>query len=130
MEDLIDSVTTVGLDDAAVLCLCVLLDYVAGLTKQHTRLHTCYSFGETFSRRLNNSDGLWVCDRFVANVICLVQVAVVAVVVKGDVEVKDVSVFEDTLIGNAMADDFVCGCADGLWEMVVVQRRRVGLRGG
>jgi hypothetical protein len=49
--------------------------------------------------------------------------------VECDVEVEDVAIFKNTLIGDAVADDFVGGCADGFRKMVVVQRGWVGLPG-
>lgn len=51
----------------------------------------------------------------------------VAAAVEGDVEVDDVSVDEGALVGDAVADDFVEGGAEGLGELVVVQWRWVGL---
>jgi hypothetical protein len=49
--------------------------------------------------------------------------------VERDVEVEDVAIFKNTLIGDAVADNFVDRCANGFREMVVVQRGWVGLPG-
>ena len=51
----------------------------------------------------------------------------VASVVQGNVEVDDVSVQESAFVGNAVADNLVGGSAEGLGEVVVVQRGRVRL---
>jgi hypothetical protein len=47
---------------------------------------------------------------------------VVAVVVECDIEVDNVTVFESTLVGDAVAYNFVNGCAERLREVVIVQR--------
>lgn len=54
----------------------------------------------------------------------------VALVEDGDVDVEDVTVDEQTLIRNSVADNFVNGSTAGLGEVVVVQRRWVGLNIG
>ena len=43
-----------------------------------------------------------------------------ATVVQGNVEVDNVAVFEDVLIGDSVADDLVDASADGLWKVAVV----------
>lgn len=40
--------------------------------------------------------------------------------VESNVDVDDVAVFEDTLVGDTVTDGLVDGCADRLWEMAVV----------
>ena len=50
-----------------------------------------------------------------------------AVVVEGDVEVDDVAFEEDALVGDAVADYFVDGGADGFGEVDVVEGGGVGL---
>lgn len=47
--------------------------------------------------------------------------------VDGDIDVEDVAVLEDTLVGNAVADDLVGRRAYGLGEVAVVQRRGITL---
>jgi hypothetical protein len=48
--------------------------------------------------------------------------------IKCDVNVENITVKEDTLVRNTVANDFVYGCANGFWEIAVVQRRWIGLR--
>ena len=43
-----------------------------------------------------------------------------AVVVEGYVDVEDVAVLQGSVVGDAVADDFVDGGADGFGEEVVV----------
>lgn len=64
-----------------------------------------------------------------ADVVGFIEVAVVAGVVEGHVEVEDVAVEEDARVGDAVADYFVGGGADGFGEGVVVEGRGVGLWG-
>jgi len=48
-------------------------------------------------------------------------------VVKGYVDVENVAVFQDPLIGNAVANNLVDGRTYGFGEMAVVEGRWVGL---
>ena len=47
--------------------------------------------------------------------------------VQSNVDVENITVLEDSLIGNAVADDLVDRGADRLGEVAVVERRRVRL---
>lgn len=51
-----------------------------------------------------------------------------AAVVKSDVNVEDVTILEDSLIGNAVADDLVDRCAYRFGEVAIVEGRWVRLR--
>jgi hypothetical protein len=53
---------------------------------------------------------------------------VIPVVVKSDIEIDDVSIQENALIWDTVADNLVDRRTNRLGEVVVVQRRRVGLR--
>lgn len=44
-----------------------------------------------------------------------------AAMVERDVDVKNVAVLQWPLVRYAVADDFVRTCADGLWEVAVVE---------
>lgn len=45
-----------------------------------------------------------------------------ASVVERDVDVEDVAVLERSVVGYAVADDFVWTCANGFGEVAVVER--------
>ena len=45
----------------------------------------------------------------------------VASVVESYVDVDDISVFQDVIVGDTVADDFVDGCADRLGKVAVVE---------
>jgi len=53
-------------------------------------------------------------------------IAVISVDVTCDVEVDDVALFEFAIVWDAVADDFVDGCAAGFREAVVIEGGRVG----
>lgn len=125
MEQAIDAVADVGLDDVALLRLGVLVDRGAKVAEEDTRLHHRDGVVQAGARRFDDTHGVGVVTSFLADVVCLVEVAVVTVVVEGDVDVEDVAVDEDALIGDTVADDFVDGGAYGFREVAVVQRRGV-----
>ena len=125
VEGLVDAVADVGTDDAAAAALSVRLDHVAKVAEQSAGLDQLDSLRQALAGRLGDAHRVRVGLRLVADVVCLVEIAVVAFMVEGDVEVEDVAVDEDALVGNAVADDLVERCADGLGEEVVVQGRRV-----
>jgi hypothetical protein len=111
MEKLVDTVSTVRPDDTTVLALRMLLNDIAVLAEQSARLNHFDSLSQAFSGRFRHTYCVRVCQRLVTNVVCLVKVAVEAAVVEGYVDVEDVAVLEHSLVGNAVADDFVYRCA-------------------
>ena len=121
VEQLVDAVSAVCLDDGAFLRLCVLLDYVSVLAEQRARLHHLDGLVQTLSRCLHYADGIRICQSLVADVVCLVEIAVEAAVVEGHIDVQDVAVFENALVGYAVADDLVGRGADRLGEFAVVE---------
>jgi hypothetical protein len=128
VEQLIDTMSAVRLDNAAFLGLCMLLNDVSRVAEEHAWLDQLDSLIQALSRSFDNADRIGVRKCLLANVVCLVEVAVEAAVVEGHVDVEDIAVFEDALVGNTVADDFVGRGAYRLGEVAVVQRRRVGLR--
>lgn len=125
VEELVDAVAAVSPDNAAVLALRVLLDDVAVLAEERAWLHQLNSLFQTLSRRLRHTDGVRVRLCFVANIVCLVQIAVEAAVVEGHVDVQDIAVLQYSLVGYAVADDLVYRRTYRLGEVAVVQRRRI-----
>ena len=125
MEQAVDAVADVRLDDVALLRLGVLVDRVAEVAEEDAGLDHRDSVVQASARRFHNTHRVGVVTGFLADVVCLVEVAVVAAVVEGDVDVEDVAVDQDALVGDAMADDFVEGGAYGFREVAVVQWRGV-----
>ena len=50
------------------------------------------------------------------------------VVIETDVNVEDVAVLKYSLVRNAVANDLVGRCTYRLWEVAVIEGRRIGLR--
>mmetsp|Transcript_13677 Transcript_13677/g.35380 ORF Transcript_13677/g.35380 Transcript_13677/m.35380 type:complete len:289 (+) Transcript_13677:3-869(+) len=124
VEEVPDAVAAVCLDDAHAGLVGVRADDLAHLAEAHARLDRLHALHQALVGHFDEVLGLLV---HVADDIRLVQVAVVALKVGGHVHVDDVPVLQLALVGDAVADDFVHGGAHGLWEVVVVERRRVGI---
>jgi hypothetical protein len=107
VEELVNAMATVGPDNTAVLALGVLLDDVAVLAEKCAWLDNLNGLVQAFTRSLGNAHCIRVGQSLVANVVCLVQVSMEAAVVQSNVDVEDITVLEDSLIGNAVADDLV-----------------------
>jgi hypothetical protein len=121
VEQLVDTVSAVCPDDTALAALCVLLDNIAVLTEQRAGLDELNSLVQALSRRLRHTYCIWVRQCLVTNVVGLVEVAVEAAVVERHVDVEDIAILEYSLIGNAVADDFVDRGTHRLGEVAVVE---------
>lgn len=73
-------------------------------------------------RRLHEANRVCVLQGARSDIVRLVEVGVVALVVDGNVQVDDVAVKKDTLIGNAVTYNLIRRRAERLGEVVVVQR--------
>mmetsp|Transcript_23798 Transcript_23798/g.81332 ORF Transcript_23798/g.81332 Transcript_23798/m.81332 type:complete len:306 (+) Transcript_23798:95-1012(+) len=94
----------------------------ADVAVARSRLYKRGAGHQTFERSLHEL------DRGVVGLpddVRLVQVAVEAVFVDGDVDVDDVAFDKLAEVGDAVADDFVDRRTNGTRKVVVVQRRRV-----
>jgi hypothetical protein len=109
VEELSDAVAAVRSNDAAVLLLCNLFDNVSKFSDQDARLDGLDSLVKRLTCCLHYSYTVGIGLGPVANVVCLVEIGVVSTVVQADVDVEDITVEENALIGNAVADDFVDG---------------------
>ena len=118
----VDAVTAVSLDRAATSVLCMLLNDGAILSEQSAGLCDLDGLVETLASSLNDTDRLGVSQSLVTNIVRLVDVSVEAVVVKGHINVDDIAIFQDTLIGDTVTDALVHRCAYRLGEMAVVER--------
>ena len=85
VEDAVDAVADVRPDHAAVPALGVLLDDVAELAEQRARLDLLDGLLQTLARSLHDTDRVGISLGLVADIVCLVQVAVVSVVIQGNV---------------------------------------------
>lgn len=107
MELGVDAVTAPVGHDAAVLGLGVLLDDLAKVAERRAGLDELNGLVQALPRRLDDPDRVWVGLGAFAHVVGLVDVGVVAPVVQGDVEVEDVAVQQDSLVGDSVADYFI-----------------------
>ena len=120
VEQTINPVPAVRPDHRAVVRLGVFLDHVPVFFEQRAGFHVRDGVVETLAGRLDEADGVRVRKGLGADVVGLVQVAVVAAVVDGHVDIEDVAVDQGALIGDSVADYFVHGRADGFGEADVV----------
>ena len=123
MEELIDTVTDISLHYAAVATFGMLFNNSTRITEEHAWLDQSYSLVETFPRRLHHSYGFRVGPSLVADVIGLIKVTMEATMIYSDVDIDDVAVNKDALIGNTMTDGFVDRGAAGFWKPAIVKRR-------
>ena len=131
VEELVDAVAAVSLHNATVVCFGDLFDRVAVVSEEGAGLDELDRLFQAVAGGLDDAHAVGVLVGF-ADVVGFVQVAVEAAVVEGDVDVEDVAVLKGALVGDAVADDFVGRCADGLGEVAVVEWRgvRLGLLAG
>lgn len=111
VEELSDAVATVGSNYAAVLLLCNLFNDVSKLSDQDTRLDSLDGLVKRLTCRLHYSYAVGIGLGPVANVVCFVKIGVISTMVQADVDVEDITIEENALIGNTVADNFVDGSA-------------------
>ena len=126
MEESVDAVADICRDDGASVLFSVRFDGIADLTEGETRLYGVDGEAEALAGGFYEVDVAGVQGRG-PDVVGFVEVAVVAAVVEGDVEVDDVAVEEDAGVRDAVTDYFVDGGADGFGEVVVVEGGWIGL---
>lgn len=119
VEEGVDAVTAVRRDDGAIVRLSVLFDGVADAAEGEAGFHGFDGEAGTFARGFDEVD-VRGCECCRADVVGFVEVAVVAAVVEGDVEVDDVTVEEDARVGDTVTYYFVDGGAEGFGEMLVI----------
>ena len=107
VECAVDAMTAVRFDDRAAPRLGMLFDDVAEVFERHAGLHDRDCLIEALSRSLDELDEFLIRQCFVANVVGLVQIAMVAFVVQSDIEIEDISIQKNSLVRNAMAYDFI-----------------------
>ena len=116
----VDAVAAPRGHDAAAPRLGVGLDGGAKVPYGRAGLDEGDGLVETLAGRLDEADRVRVRAGEGTDVIGLVEVRVVAAVVDGYVEVEDVAVDEDAVVGDAMAHDLVGRRAEGFGEVAVV----------
>lgn len=119
--------STIGCNNTTSPRLRLLIDCITGRSKRHPRFNKLNCLVQRLSARLHYPDAIRVRERFITDVVRLIQVTVEAAVIQRYVDVDDVAIDQASRVGNPVADDLVNGGADGFRETVIVQRRWVGL---
>ena len=120
VEELIDAVTDISLHHAAVATFGVLFNNSTGIAEEHAWLDQSYGLVETLPRGLHHSYGFRVGPSLVADVVGLIEVTMEAPMIYSDVDIDDVAVNQDALIGNSMTDGFVDRGTAGFWKPAIV----------
>jgi hypothetical protein len=112
MEELVDAMATISLDDAAATTLGMFLDHIPWISEEHARFHNLNRLLETFSSCLNYAHRVFICPCFLTHVICFIQIAMKAFMIKCDVEVQNIAFKKDSLIGYTVTDNLIGRRAD------------------
>ena len=107
VEQAVDAVTTISLDDTTVSFLDMLLDHVPIIPKKGSWLDEPDGCVQAFSGGLNHPNGIGVVPCFLADVVGLVEITVIASMIQCDIYVYDVTIHKHPLIRNSMADDLI-----------------------
>lgn len=121
VEDGVDTMADIGPDDAAAPRLGMSLNNVPKLAEQRARLDQLDSLLKAFASRLGDADRVRVSLGPVADVVSLIQIAMVAFMVQRDVEVDNITIKQDPLVRYPMANYLVNRGADRLREVVIVE---------
>lgn len=113
MEAVGDAVAGVVLDDGTALRFCKRLDDATDLAVRDAWSANIDRCIQTFSSDTDELHRLGIFLRLLADGEGCVEVAVVALVKEGDIDVENVAVFQRSLIGDAVADDLVDGAVFG-----------------
>lgn len=92
MEETVDAVSAVRLYDTAVLALGVLLNDRAVVTEEGAGLDERNGLLETLARGFDNTDIIGVLHGRFTNIVGLVEVAMIATMIQGDVDVEDIAI--------------------------------------
>lgn len=120
MKYRVDTVSTERSNHTAVSLPRMRFNHIPISPEQRPRLDQLDRHVQALPGCFDDPDGIEIRFSLVPDVVRLVEIAVVPAVVKRDVDVEDVTVHQDALVGDTVADDFVEGGADGFGEEVVV----------
>ena len=119
--------TTVSLDNAEILCFSMFLNNVAEVLDCNAGFDMSDGFLEAFAGGLDEANIVRISPGFVSYVVSLVEITVITLMEERYVNIENVTVLQHSLVGDAVADNFIDRSAYGFGEMVVIQRRRVRL---
>lgn len=110
MKFRVDAVTTPSFDNGKTPGICVLFDDFSKFPNRGSGLDDCNGHVQGFPRCFNESDRIWVCFGLVTYVVGFVQIGMVSAVVDGDIQIENIAIKKDSLVGDAMAYNFIWGC--------------------
>lgn len=121
MEQTVNTVSAICLYDTAILAPGMLLDNRAIVAEESAGLDECNGLFETFAGGFDDADIVWILSGGITNIVGLIEVAMVTAMVEGNVDVENIAINQDAGIRDTVADDFIEGCADGFWEIIIVE---------
>lgn len=107
VEDPVDAMANISSNNTAVLGLGVLLNGISKLTEESSWLDQLDSLLQALTGGFGNTDGIGVRLRLITNIVGLVEISVEALVVESNVKVYNVTVQQDALVGNTVANNLV-----------------------
>lgn len=114
--------STIGRNNTTSSRLCLLINCITRRTKRHPGFNKFNCLVQRLAARLHDPDAVRVRERFIADVVRLIQVTVKTAVIQRYVDVHDVTIDQASCVGDPVADNLVNGGADGFRETVIVQR--------
>lgn len=97
------------------------LDDISKLFESDVGFCVCDCEVETLSCRFDEANDVRIRSSLVTNVECFIEIGMVSFEPETHVQVNNVAIFERSLIGDAVADDFVDGGAMRFGEVVVIE---------
>lgn len=112
--------STIGRNNTTSPRLRLLINCITGRSKRHPRFNKLNCLVQRLTACLHDPDTVRVRERFIADVVCLIQVTVETAVIQRYIDVDDVAIDQASCVGDPVADDLVNGGANGFRETVIV----------
>ena len=121
VKQLIDTMATVCLHNRAVVGFGNFLDRVTVIPEECAWLDLFDGLVQRIAGGFHDPNVVRILSSGRADVVGLIQVAMEATVIERYVDVENVAVHEGSVVGNAVADNFVDARANGFREMAVIE---------
>lgn len=106
----VDTMATPSLDNGKSPRGCVLFDDLAKFSDRYTWFDNRNGHVQGLPRRFNESDRVRIRSSFVTNVVSLIQVGMISTVVDRNVEIENVPIKKNSLIGDTVAYNLIWRC--------------------
>lgn len=107
VEQLIYPMANICLHHAAISAVCVFFDGVAKVTEETAWFNQRDGPIKALSCCLHNTHGFGIGSGLVSDIVRLVDIAVEATVVKGDINVYNIPIHERSFVRNTVANDLI-----------------------